>query len=261
MKKYSIKIFLVSFIIYLIGCNSKYPKIERRSFGEYSIEAIFKDSGIIDGIAKYFDKKNNLIRIVTYKNGIINGAVLNYYSNGLLRDSMNFSEGLKNGYAYHYDSTGHLFSIENHYYGNKVGGQYFYTLNGLYRYFFSDFNKNDLVRCDYDSLRKCKLTYFNDHPIRSNVLLEGKPGINFLIYFPKPPHLSITYSIGLSNVKHETKNITELHDNDRLFLDTALVLPEKGWYYSISCHVENIKDSINEIFIDDYPDSSNVSKK
>lgn len=243
-------------IILLLGnlfssCKNSEPKVERRIFTKYSIEAKFIDSTIIDGTAKYYDSNNNLTQIINYVRGKKEGYSTIYYPNQNLEDSMFFSNNLKNGFLYKFDSSGILMRKIYYYYGLEVGDQFYRSATNLDIYFFLDFNKNILVRCEYDSSGKTKLDYFEVKPKINTVFKDKDTAFNLLIYFPKPPNLSMTFRLGITNDNHEIKNEVELNSN-RLFLDTVVLKPEKGWFPSVSIHVENLKDSINKIYYYDF---------
>lgn len=256
VNNFCLTLLLLIFVLNLIRCKDN-EQLERRPVGKFIIEARFIDSSTIDGTAKYYDERNTLISIINYKNGIKDGFATNYYPNHILKDSTIFTSGLKNGFSYYYDSLGNLVSKQFNFYGCKAGDNIFYSSNKLYKYSFVDLNKDFLVQCTYDPSGKCKLDSFSIPDIVMSISGKNKGDImedslmDFLIYFPKPPNLSITTTMGLINDKNQTKDEIKLND-DRLFLDTGVVMPPNDWYYYISRHVESKKDSINKLYIETF---------
>lgn len=240
--------FLITtiFIILFVGCDIDKRKPERRTFKNYTVEATYLDSNLIDGRAKYFDKGGNLIYIENYVQGKKEGYATSYYPNQKLKDSMFFSNGLKNGFSYRFDPAGKLIRKSFNYYGLTVGDQFYRASDRKNVYFFLDFDKNVLIRCEYDSVGKSQLLHFDVNPKVSTVFNGNDSAYNLLIYFPNPPELSMKFMMGIKNETNKTKNEKELF-NERLFLDTVVMKPKKGWYPYVSVHVENLEDSINQI--------------
>jgi hypothetical protein len=242
---------LLTFVIVLSCVNNQRSKPDKRSIGKDIIEATFIDDSIADGIAKYYNNSGKVITIVNIKNGVKEGAAINYFQNGVVKDSMFFSHGKLHGIAYGYDSLGSLLFKKSYYYGVPLGHQFYYKSGNLSEYFYSDFNRNDLISCEYDSLARIRLRTFSAVPIFTKGLDEQRnPALNLFLYFPKPPDLTVVYKIGLANDKQETKDEHILQDN-RLFLDTVIAYPAKEWHYYISTELKSLKDSIDKTYIQD----------
>lgn len=238
----------IFFINMLVSCKGR---IEIKVFGSDIIEGYFIKDSTVEGDAKYYDKGNGkLSYICTYHNGIQIGKAVHYFLNsGITRDSSFYINDLMHGFSYAFDTLGKLILQQNHYYGLMVGDRLYFNSGKLNAYFFSDFEQNDIFRCDYDSLGKCKLVFFNFTASLTNRLGQNRqPSLGVFLYFPKPPNLTITQTIGLRNAKKETKE-NYILPNNRLFLDTTLNYPDSGWHYYISTHVESTLDSINRIYI------------
>jgi hypothetical protein len=246
------KLFISVFFMYVFfSCNTKNNKAKRVKSGKYTIEAKFINDTIIDGKAIYYDSTNTLSSIVSYNMGLKSGPTVNFYPNGIVSDSLYYSNGVLNGGAFMFDSAGNLMRVKYSYYGLPVGHYYVFESGKIIKYYFSDFEKNDLVVCKYDSSGRCRLNKFNLNPVLSEAI--GTDRVNVLslfLYLPSPPGLNAVYKIGLENEQRETKN-ERVIGQDRIFLDTVLSYPEKGWHYFVSTHLESQKDSINKIFFNE----------
>jgi hypothetical protein len=216
---------------------------------DYIIEAHFIRDSFIDGQAKYYDKNGNVVSLVDYKKGIKNGPAVNFYDNGIKKDSMNYTNGLLNGELWEYDSLGHLEKVVTYYYGLLVGHSTTYYFNQPHEYYYNDLNGDIIFYCEYDSLGKCLVGKFEPRPRLDRILDDNrKPALRLFLYFIKPPNLSTTYSLGIATEKNETIQEYQIK-TDRLFFDTVLQSLPKNEHYFISTHIENKKDSINQVFI------------
>ena len=239
--KWIIKV-LILFSIF--SCNNEKTK----KIGPYLVRAKFINDSTIEGVAKYFNDKKQLVSEVTYKAGIKNGPAINYYPNGKIKDSFNYKDGLLNEWQYAYDNNGFLLMKKYNYFDLSVGSHYYYTNNRLTEYSFFDFDKNELVDCSYDSSSKCRIMSVALKPITNEVINDNRnSSLNLFIYFPHPPAISVTTTIGLINDKQETKKETIIN-GDRVFLDTTLELSEKKWNYFVSYRFLDAKDSLDKVY-------------
>jgi hypothetical protein len=67
---------------------------------------------------------------------------------------------------------------------------------------------------------------------------------------PILPHAIQTYSIGLTNKDHITKELTNITGHEFL-IDTLLTYPPSGWHYYVGCNLKANKDSINKFYIEE----------
>jgi hypothetical protein len=230
-----------------LGCNGP-TEVKKMNVGSYTIEAQFLNDSVIDGEAKTYDSLNNLIEVSSYKNGVKDGLDIEYDSSGRIKDSTYYTNGILNGPSYIFDSTGKILFGKYNYYGLPVGHYYSYSLGKLKRYSFFNFERNNLVLCEYDTLNKSRLLKFISEPILTETQnSEGRQQLNLFLYLPAPPGMKTIYKIGLENERHETRDEIAINHN-RLFLDTLLPYPATGWHYYVSTQIESKKDSINRIY-------------
>ncbi len=231
------------------SCNND-NKVTKKKIGNHFVEASFINDSIIDGIARYYNLSDNLSKKVMFKNGKREGAAIGYYPNGKIKDSSNFTNGLLNGYAFAYDKSGYLIMSNFFYYGILMGPHYLYDSQKLTEYSFTDFDKNTLVYTKYDSTGKCIQYEYKAKPILTQRLDDKRnPVLGVFFYFLMPAKFNCAYTMGFTNDMEETKNEVKINSN-RIFIDTILPYPEKDWSYFLSTHLENIKDSINKVYMD-----------
>ena len=111
-------------ILLLSGCTSinffNKKHIEKEYYGNGAIKyKIQKLNNTIDGYAKYWDDKGNLINIVNYSNGVLHGPWKEYYSNGKIKYTLYYQYGLKDGYERWYHNNG-IKKSEAFYKDNKI---------------------------------------------------------------------------------------------------------------------------------------------
>lgn len=247
--------FFILAIISLIGfvCKStSEKKIVRKKIGDYFIGAAFIDETQIDGIARYYDGNNKLLSTAEYKNGIKYGPAINFYESGMKRDSVFYRDGLPNGKAFSYDSLGNKKGMSSYYYGVVVGDNILYSNGKPREYFFTDFHSTNLFSCYYDSAGRYRMG--KSTLAATTNLTAGDSGevkLNVFFYLPQPPNLTTTFSLGLMDAKNTKRNESLIRINNRFFIDTILSQPEKGYKYYISTHIQNIKDSINKVIINE----------
>lgn len=254
MKKKECFFVLVLIIFIGIVCSPKSERrITRKRLGRQFIVASFIGDTVIDGTAKYYNVNNKLESIVEYKNGIKHGPALNFYQSGIVRDSVYYRDGLRHGKAFTYDSSGNLSGISNYFYGVSMGDNVLFSKTGQpQEYFFSDFYSNTLYSCYYDMQGRCKLGKSELSAITNLVTgLSGETKLNVFFYLPQPPNLSTTFTIGLLNEKNIKMNEFPIQVNGRSFIDTTLLQPREGFRYFISTHTMNMKDSINQVIVNE----------
>ena len=238
----------VFFCFLLSACKEK-KIIRKRIDGKNIIEAKFINDSVIDGVAKFYDLQGNLKVRGTYLNGKRNGPTLIFYENRKIKDSLNYDSDLLNGKSFKYDSTGLLLFTLSYYYGIEVGDHPFYTRSGTKNYYFTNFEKEILVKCRYDSLGRCDSFYFNAYPIITDFFTDDNVrSFRIFFYFPHPPDFEAKYTIGLINENGIKQNEIILNSN-RIFLDTTLSKPQKMWHYFVSIDYKNVStDSIVNMY-------------
>lgn len=235
----------------LINCNDTKKRVERRQMNGYTIEAHFKDDSIVEGVAKFYQKDGRLVSITNYSDGKKDGVAMNYHSNGERSDSMNFSCGFKNGFQYRYDSLGQLYSIGFEYFDLRMGPQVFLDKGIVNRYFYLDFNKEDLIGCSYDSLGQItEVNFFLTKPKITQVEVDDRKMVELFFYLPNPPNAQITYDVGVTNGGHEDRRLFSVNKSSIIF-DTILPRSEEGQYYYVSAHIKNVSGSVNKLFIEE----------
>jgi hypothetical protein len=234
--------------LFQLGCNNRPFEAKKKKVGSYIIEAQFHNDSVIDGQAKTYDRLNNLIEVSFYKNGVKDGLDIEYDVSGRIKDSTYYTNGILNGPSYIFDSTGKILFGKYNYYGLPVGHYYSYSFGKLKRYFYYNFERNNLVLCEYDSLNRPRLFKFISEPVLTEAQnSDGRQQLNLFLYLPSPPGMKTIYKIGLENERHETRDEIAINHN-RLFLDTLLPYPATGWHYFVFTQIESRKDSINRIY-------------
>jgi antitoxin component YwqK of YwqJK toxin-antitoxin module len=235
--------------ICLSSCNGRNGKLERRKIGAYTVEAIYIGDSMANCTAKYFDQ-DKLVSTCEYVNGVKHGVGLNYYFNGSIADSLHYKYGKLDGVSISFDKSGQK-RLKKFYFNEiEVGEKTFYKNGKIEEYTFSDFNKNFLAQCMYDSNGKVKEMNFSNAPNYLEDIVDNRRVISLILYFPNPPKLSVTYKLGLTNEKHETRDEIFLNSN-RLILDTILSYPDKGWHYFIGVKIQNADSTINKVIMQD----------
>jgi|SRR6188508_349678 hypothetical protein len=257
-----ITLIALFFSTFCLSCIDLQSKNKRKKIGAFFVEARFKNDSTIDGPAKFFDKNDVLKSTVNYVNGLKHGPAINYFGNGKLKDSMNFIYGVKNGFQFAYDSAGKLISINYDYYGLRVGPEMELNNEKIRKYYFVDFNKEDLIECKYNSYGQVdEIPYFTTRPRVSKVRQGESFGmLELFFYLPKPPGVDVKYQVGLTNKNKNDRNLFFVA-NDRIIFDTLLPYPANGWHYYVSAHVKTINNQVNRIFLEEIredDDSSNV---
>jgi antitoxin component YwqK of YwqJK toxin-antitoxin module len=242
----------VFFIIGLFSrCSNNSPKIQEKRIGAYLVKARFKNDSIIDGVARFYTKGGSLVAVTNYTNGIKNGYAVIYHPNGQKSDSMYFTNGVKNGSQYRYDTSGRLSSINYQYYGLRMGPQLFFEKGLPVKYFYIDFNKDDLINCKYDSLGNIhELSYFAMKASVSQVISSNVKMLELFFYLPNPPNVQVEYSIGITD-KNDNDTMLSLINFDRIIFDTLLPYPKKGLNYYVSAHLKSKNGKVNKVFIED----------
>lgn len=226
----SLILILIVFISF--GCSKS--KYEKKKIGGQIIEANFINDSLINGIAKIYDSEGKLLAQTSFINGIKNGPSVTFYENGKIKDSLNYSNDLLNETAFKYDSSGFLLFKRTNYYGIDMGDNSFYNNGKLEEYYFTNFERKQLVSCKYDSAGRCYKLMFNAKPLVSSVLLEKQtPAIQLFMYVPHPPSFEVIYKLGQVNSQNKKINETILNSN-RLFIDTTLITSQKDLTYFIS---------------------------
>lgn len=252
MDKLLLKILIILLNIFLFAnCRNPKNKIEKREMNGYIVEAVFKSDGIIDGIAKFYQKDGRIVSVINYNNGKKDGVTMNYYLNGMKSDSMNFSAGFKNGFQYRYDSLGKLYSINFEYFGLRMGPQIFLDNDIVKSYFYSDFNKEDLIECSYDSAGQMKeVTFLSINPRIAEVEIDGRKMLELFFYLPNPSNAEITYNVGLTDENRHDRQLFSVNNSSVIF-DTILPRPAAGLHYYVSAHLKNKRGSVNKLFIEE----------
>jgi len=247
--------FLILVLTAFVGFGCISPpgkKIVRKQIGNYYIEAPYIND-TIEGMARYYDTNNRLISIVEYKNDLKYGPAINFYESGMKRDSSFYRDGLRNGKSFVYDSLGNKIEMSSYYYGILVGDNISYSNGKPREYFFNDFHGNTHFSIRYDTAGRCKIGKMGKSSLLPITYIfeneSGMPKMNVFFYFPQPPNLTTTFSIGLMDEKMIKVKETLININNRFFIDTILSQPQKGYQYYISMHIQNIKDSINQVII------------
>ena len=240
---------LMALIFICFGCRENQTK--EKKIGNEIVKAKFINDSLIDGIAKVYNSNGKLVSETNFIKGIKNGISLSFYENGKIKDSFNYSNNLLNGIAYRYDSNGLLLFKKTYYYGIDIGDNSFYHDGKVEEYYFTNFERKELVNCKYDSAGRCDTLMFNAKPIISNILLDKQiPAMQLFLYFPHPLSFEIIYKLGLIDSQNNKKKESILN-TDRLFLDTTLTLPQKDWNYYISLDYRVLSnDSLTSIFFE-----------
>jgi hypothetical protein len=166
-----------------------------------------------------------------------------FYKNGLVKDSVNCINDFANGLEYIYDSTGMLEATRTNYRGKDIGDHFLYYKGKVAEYYFSNFEKKQLVDCKYDSLGRCNYFSFNARPtiIKDGTNDNGDSVIELFVYFPHPSDFKETYELDIVDTKQTEQQKITLDDN-RLYLDTLLSVSSQGWDYYMTINYRNISD-------------------
>ena len=245
MRRYFLMLLFINFISQ--SCNNKDGVFDRRIVDGNIVESKFISDTLIDGVAKYLDSQEMVIARITYSRGVKNGVAINYFGNGNIKDSMYFNDGLPNGPSFLFDSSGNIKISKYNYYGLSVGPYAYYESGKIYKYIFTDFENNVTLKCEYDSNLISSMTYDNQPIFTEAIDSRRKSVIKLFYYLPSPPHLNITYKIGLENNQRESKYESLVLTN-KPFLDTVLQRPDSGWHYFLSAHLESLNSGINKIY-------------
>lgn len=153
-------LLIIGLSTFLSGCNQ--PKKTEKNIKFNSFE--FKN-----GIAKWYYKNGNLMKLQEYKDDSIeNGTYLFYYPNGVLEDSSQLSNGKFHGRRYLYFKNGVLQKITT-YINDKYRHSVTYRIDGSLEYYRAyNYNSNLMFIIQYDRFGK-------------NIKKEGSPIYSWLI--------------------------------------------------------------------------------
>ena len=243
---------VVCIMLLCFSCNSRENMIERKQIGEYSVEAVFKNDSIIDGMATYYSDDGKMVSRITYQDGKKNGVAKTYFPDGKIKDSLFYINDHKHGFGYKYDPGGRLSSMYYYYYGLRMGPQIFNLDSRRYKYFFSDFNKRDLVDCTYDSLGNLKdVSFYKMNLSVSKGIVNDSVAVDLFAYLPEPPQTTIEFRVGLTNANQRDKYLFTV-DNNRVFIDTILPYPPNGEHYFISASIAGKDGVFNKVFLEEF---------
>ncbi|OJW34275.1 MAG: hypothetical protein BGO54_01930 [Sphingobacteriales bacterium 46-32] len=247
IRKLALTFFL---FVFFYSCDEHKEK-EKRMINGKEVEAVFLRDGSITGMATFFDSMGNIINRANYKNGVEDGVSLNYFLNGQTSDSMNFQNGLRNGYQYRFDTLGSLNACNFFYYGLKVGPDILYSSNRVKQYFFTDFNKEDLIDVRYDSKGELDSILLFKTKLAVTKLLVGDTHMTgIFFYLPNPPGATIDYSFGLRG-KDDKENVIFEVNRDRVFIDTVITTPLKNEHYFVKASIKSNGSNFNRVYLDE----------
>ncbi len=250
-KEAMLKLVLLPIVfVFLFSCNERLKK-EKRTINGQVIEAVFLKDGTITGEAVYYDSTGSVLQRSSFVNGFEDGASVRYFSNERMQDSMNFRNGLRNGFQYRFDSLGHLNSINFFYYGMKMGPDFIYRNGKFEKYFFTDFNKEDIVDLRYDStgdidtviLFKMKLAI-------TKVLVGDESMTGIFFYLPEFPGADINYSFGVKD-ENNNENMIFSVDSNRVFIDTIIATPLKKEHYYAKASIKSKDGNFNRVYLEE----------
>lgn len=240
------------FMLVAFSCNNRKEEIQRKNIGEYLVEAVFKNDSIIDGMANYYSDDGKIVSKVTYQDGKKNGVAITYFPDGKIKDSLFYINDQKHGFGYKYDPGGKLSSMYYYYYGLRMGPQIFNLESRRYKYFFSDFNKRDLVDCTYDSLGNLKdVSFYKMNLCVSKGVVNDSVAVDLFAYLPEPPQTIIEFRVGLTNENQRDMYLFTV-DNNRVFIDTILPYPPNGEHYFISANIAGKDGVFKKVFLEEF---------
>lgn len=244
-------IILCFLTIALAGCKNKIGHLEKRQIDGYTVVAHF-NNGAIDGEAKFFNKNGVLSHVLNYSNGVKNGVAVSFYPTGIAKDSAQFQGGLQNGFEYNYDENGMKVATGFFYYGIRVGPEVFFKNNKVSDFYFTDFNKEDLIECRYDSAGKITdISLYNINLRTQDVIKDQMKMINLFFYLPHPPGTVLECNIGVTNDKKQDQILFNLPANSKIFVDTLLPRLENDMRYFVSAKIINSDSSIHKLYIEE----------
>lgn len=239
-------------LIILIGCTFNQKKITKKRVGDFMVEAEFFNDSIVNGNAKFYTLDGRMFSQQNFINGLKNGAAVYFDQKGKKVDSSNYKNDLLNGFRFSYDNHGNIIYIDYFYNGMNVGPVIYKDKTVTKKFYFIDFNKNNLVNCVYDSFGNItSVNSYSNNPSFANKIYRGKKMIDFFAYLPQPPGLQIKFSIGITNAKNEDEILFEIKNKNKIFFDSILPVPKDGYYYFILSHLINYDSSINKVMIEE----------
>jgi hypothetical protein len=243
-------LFFCFLLTAFFGCKNQIANIEKRQIDGYTIVAHF-DKDVIEGEANFFDKNGVLSHVSNYSNGVKNGVSVSFYSTGMTKDSAQFQGGLQNGFEYSYDENGEKVATSFFYYGIRIGPEVFFKHNKVSDFYFTDFNKEDLIECRYDSAGKITdISLYNIKLRTQDVLGNQAKMTNVFFYLPHPPGTILECNIGVANDKKQDQILFNVPDS-KIFVDTLLPRLENGMHYFVSTKIINSDSSIHKVFIEE----------
>jgi len=246
------KYFLIVLTIFCLSCTNR-NTVKRIKVNNYFVEGNFINGNTIDGNAKYYDSVGVLYNITTYDKGIKSGISIDYYPNGTVSDSVSFFCGKETGYWNRYDSIGSRVYANFYYCGLPYGPELLFKRNKLIHYYFTDFDRNTIVRCNYDSLGQIdSIGEFKMMFTLKSLERDSLKQLNMFAYLPVLPHTEQAFSIGLTNKSNVNKELFPIVGRrDDFFIDTILAVPPRGWYYYLACNIRANNGAINKYYIEE----------
>ena len=249
------KLTIFILILIYISCSNLGAK-KRVKIKNYFVEANFENGKISDGVAKYYNANGKIVNTTLYEKAMRNGISINYYSNGVVSDSIEFVQDKENGFWNNYDSFGIILYSNYYYYGLLFGPELIYKGGKVNKFFFSNFNRDDIVECYYNSVGKLdSIAQFKMNFTVLDKVCDNRRVKNLFGYLPKVPNTFQNYAIGLTNKNKQDREMFPVQGHD-FIIDTLLLPPPKGWYYYLACHLKADDNSINKVYIEEVADTS-----
>ena len=250
LRNINLSYFFVSVIVYIsCGCQQG-SKIEYRTVGSYKLKATYSADNILEGKAEVYDLSDRLLNISNYDRGLKNGISIDYNFDGSILDSVTFVYGKEYGYKKYIDSTGKITYKNYYYFGLPYGPEIFYYQGKIIKYLFNDFNKETLVRCNYDSLETLNnVDFFYMKFISTDMIKNEKKVKNLFGFTPLIPRTDQEFAIGITNKSNADQKLFTINSNN-FFIDTLLAAPPAGWNYYMSCSVKAKVGVFKKYFIE-----------
>ena len=172
--------------------KSKYGYTEKN--GSFVIRQNI-DEGLLNGQSKFFDERDNLLQMVSYKTGLREGLEKSYYKEGSVYLERNFSGNQLNGYVTQYDEAGYKI-IEDLYQNNEIKsskefGNYFSFVKGVMGLGCVT-SHAPIFGCDFDCYAKIQKQCDCAEEFEENVFIERqsfykngvKNGVETFFYGP-----------------------------------------------------------------------------
>jgi hypothetical protein len=200
----------VSLAIFWIGlfssCKSDSRKVE---LPDSIAEGNISQDTIFNGLIRFYDKENGKLELeASYANDVLQGSYTEYYQNGKGRSKGERKSGELYGPVSFFDTSGQLLQTQYNYFGLRCGPSVHYTFGKPVEFFFYSLDGAELMHINDDSLKSIRVEDLNNSQFffwhtrdYSSTFEFAKRKTELFVYLPNPPHLSMKYSVCITDAK------------------------------------------------------------